>query len=133
MKVKRFLLIVFICSIYSVGIAQQPAQLKSGFIKSFTNGDVEALAPYFKGYTSIQMPDHSGLFPAGKSKIYLRNFIKEHPATHFQFIKAGYTGDNYYLIGRLESGHLYWTIYILFDINDTKSAIQQIEIEKTEK
>lgn len=79
------------------------------------------------------MPGHAGLFPAGKSKIYLNDFIKNHPANSFQLMKSGYTGDNFYLIGNLKSGSHIWTIYLLFDIKDPQATIQQIEIEKTEK
>jgi hypothetical protein len=95
-------------------------------------GDISFMNAYFKGYTSIQMPNYAGLFPAGKSKIYLGHFISKHPANHFQFIKSGYSGDNFYLIGRLKSGNTFWTIYMLYDINHPQATIQQIEIEKTE-
>jgi len=133
MKAKRIFIVLLLCSISSVGFSQQTTQIKSDFIQSFRQSKASYLNPYFKGYTSIQMPGHAGLFPAGKSKIYLNDFIKKHPAHSFQLMKSGYTGDNFYLIGNLKSDNHTWTIYLLFDIKDPQATIQQIEIEKTEK
>lgn len=133
MKFKTLVLILLFASVSFTGFSQSRDKIKTDFVKTFVSGKSTTLDAYFEGFVSIQLPDHSGLFPATRSKIYLATFLKNHPVKKFSLKKSGTTGNNYFLIGLLECHSASWNVYFLFSPDKGNYKVQQIEIEESEK
>jgi len=133
MKFKTLVFIFLFASISFAGFSQNRDKVKADFVKAFVSGRSATLEAYFEGFASVQLPDHSGLFPATRSKIYLETFLKDHPVKKFSLKKSGTTNDDYFLIGLLECHSTSWNVYFLFSPNKGNYKIQQIEIEESEE
>ena len=133
MKFKKLLFIVFFVFISVSAFSQNSEKVKADFIKAFDTGKTVPLEMYFKGFASIQLPDHSGLFPAIRSKMYLETFFKNHPVKEFLLKKSGTSNDNYFLIGLFKCRSSSWSVYFLFSPDKGNYKIQQIEIEESER
>jgi len=133
MRFKTLLLILFFGVLSFTGFSQNHEKVKDDFVKTFITGEPSLITAYFEGFASLQIPGHSGLFPATRSKIYFEAFMRNHPTETFLLKKSGFSGDNFYLIGLLESKSVQWDVYFLFSPSKVSYVVQQIEIEKAGK
>lgn len=133
MKMKDFFLVFVLISCPLLGFSQQPQQIKKDFVAAFSNGSSSTLKSYFKGFVNINIPGEKGFYSDSKAKWLLHDFFQKHKAREFSLKESGFSGDNFYLIGKYSSGQTLWNVYFLFSPGESNFQIQQMDIEQIGK
>ncbi len=133
MKVKDFFLLLLLVSWPVLGFSQHPQQIKKDFVAAFSNGNSSPLKKYFTGFVNINLPGEKGFCSDTKAKWLLHDFFQKHKAMKFSLKESGFSGDNFYLIGKYSSGQTLWNVYFLFSPGESNFQIQQMDIEQIRK
>jgi len=133
MKMKYFFLLFILISWPVVGFSQHTQQIKNDFVTAFSNGNSSTLKSYFKGFVNINIPGEKGFYSDSKAKWLLLDFFQKHKAREFSLKESGFSGDNFYLIGKYSSGQTQWNVYFLFSPGESNFQIQQMDIEQIKK
>ncbi len=133
MKMKGFFLVFVLISWPVVGFSQHTQQIRKDFVTAFSNGNSNMLKSYFKGFVNINIPGEKGFYSDSKAKWLLLDFFQKHKAREFSLKESGFSGDNFYLIGKYSSGQTQWNVYFLFSPGESNFQIQQMDIEQIRK
>ncbi len=130
---KYFFLLFILISWPVVGFSQHTQQIRKDFVTAFSNGNSSTLKSYFKGFVNINIPGEKGFYSDSKAKWLLLDFFQKHKAREFSLKESGFSGDNFYLIGKYSSGQTQWNVYFLFSPGESNFQIQQMDIEQIRK
>jgi hypothetical protein len=129
MNIKKIYAIVIGFAISNLIIAST-ITIPQEIITGFKNGSADLIAKYFDNSVELTVNSKENVYSSMQAKIILRDFFKKNPAKNFTILHQGGKGGSKYAIGNLQTIQGNYRITVLLKLNNNKTYIHQLRIEK---
>ena len=99
-------------------------------INAIKEGNAGELAKYFNNNVELALSDIDDMYSKNQAELIIRDFFKKNPPTGFDILHKGGKETSRYAIGNLTTSNGKFRITILIKIQEDKSLINQLRIEK---
>jgi hypothetical protein len=99
-------------------------------ITAIKEGNASELAKYFNNNVELALSDIDDMYSKNQAELIIEDFFKNHPPTGFDILHKGGKETSRYAIGNLTTSNGKFRITILIKIQEDKSLINQLRIEK---